>query len=305
MADCKFARDQLAKYGWVSGSGLGKEEQGMVKPIKVSIKNNKKGVGHDPGKEFTKNWWDHVFNKAASSITVDNTEDGVNVKTLVIEEKQEKKPVLYGNFVKTSTLTNTSDGCEEVFHDKDESSEDEDILKSKKYTVTDEEMFLICGGRTAHKGARHGLKLNGKLQRIEEYEAKMLEELKQRRTDKTIDIEKNSDMKSKKKKKKDKKKDCDEIETIEENKKKSKKICSDVKETNDIINEDDRKQIKAKKREEESVNDNCKLDIICSDSKSKSKKKKRQLDCDSIFDELNNDHIKKKKKSKKKCKDIE
>ncbi|XP_055955364.1 G patch domain-containing protein 4 isoform X2 [Patella vulgata] len=253
-----------------------------------------------------------MFNKAASSITVDNTEDGVNVKSLVKEEKQEeKKSVLYGNFIKTSTLTNTSDGCEEVFHDKDEdeSSEDEDILKLKKYTITDEEMFLICGGRTAHKGARHGLKLNGKLQRIEENEAKMLEELKQRRKDKTIDIEKIDDMKSKKKRKKDKKKDCDEIETMEENEKKSKKICANIEETNDIINEDDEKQIKAKKRkkrEKESVNDHCKLDITCSDSKSKSKKKKRQLDCDSIFDELNNDQIrKKKKKNKKKCKDIE
>ena len=31
-------------------------------------------VGHDAGKEFSFHWWDHMFNKAASSIQVETTE---------------------------------------------------------------------------------------------------------------------------------------------------------------------------------------------------------------------------------------
>ena len=36
--------------------------------------------------------------------------------------------------------------------------------------LSDAELFQACGGRTAHKGARHGLKLNGKLARLAEQE---------------------------------------------------------------------------------------------------------------------------------------
>lgn len=31
-------------------------------------------VGHNRGDEFTFHWWDHVFNKAASSIVVESTQ---------------------------------------------------------------------------------------------------------------------------------------------------------------------------------------------------------------------------------------
>ncbi|XP_065212579.1 G patch domain-containing protein 4 [Planococcus citri] len=38
--------------------------------------------------------------------------------------------------------------------------------------LTDEELFKACGGRTAHKAARHGLHLGGKLERVEHQEKK-------------------------------------------------------------------------------------------------------------------------------------
>ncbi|ESO95113.1 hypothetical protein LOTGIDRAFT_232202 [Lottia gigantea] len=260
MAECKFAQDQLAKYGWVSGSGLGKDEQGIKSHIKVSIKNNKKGVGHDPSKEFTNNWWDQMFNEAANSITVNNTETGVDVKKVEKEnEKKVKKTVLYGNFIKTSTLTNTEDGCSEEIRHEEELSEEEDIINSKKYTVTDEEMFTKCGGRTAHKGARHGLKLNGKLKRIEEHEAILLKQMQDKLK---------SDNKRKSNNIKESVSDCDEndsnrctdtSETLDKcasKKKKKKKKNSDI---NDV-----KKKKKSKKRKHEKemskvcqIEDNC------------------------------------------------
>ena len=41
----------------------------------------------------------------------------------------------------------------------------------------EDEVFSKCGGRTAHKGARHGLKLNGKLLRIQEQEQILLDRM--------------------------------------------------------------------------------------------------------------------------------
>jgi hypothetical protein len=40
-------------------------------------------------------------------------------------------------------------------------------------------LFKICEGRTAHKGARHGLKMNGKLARIQEQEKLELQKLEE------------------------------------------------------------------------------------------------------------------------------
>ncbi|NXT24161.1 GPTC4 protein, partial [Syrrhaptes paradoxus] len=40
--------------------------------------------------------------------------------------------------------------------------------------LTDEELMRVCGGRTAHKGARHGLTMSAKLARLEEQERAFL-----------------------------------------------------------------------------------------------------------------------------------
>ncbi|KAJ1218918.1 hypothetical protein NDU88_006489 [Pleurodeles waltl] len=40
--------------------------------------------------------------------------------------------------------------------------------------MTDEEIVRACGGRTAHKGARHGLTMSAKLARLEEQEMEFL-----------------------------------------------------------------------------------------------------------------------------------
>merc|ERR1712172_3466 len=41
-------------------------------------------------------------------------------------------------------------------------------------TLTDDELVKACGGRTAHKGGRHGHKMNAKLARIEAAEAEYM-----------------------------------------------------------------------------------------------------------------------------------
>ncbi|KAI0240336.1 G patch domain-containing protein 4 [Lamellibrachia satsuma] len=84
-------QSHLEKHGWQKGSGLGRGENGIKEAIKVKIKNDTTGVGHDPGKEFSFHWWDHVFNKAANSFQVHNTEEGVRVTQVPAKSKKAKK----------------------------------------------------------------------------------------------------------------------------------------------------------------------------------------------------------------------
>ena len=58
-----FAKNHMYKQGWVEGKGLGRYETGMKNAIKVKIKRDQAGMGHDMAEEFTFQWWDHVFNK--------------------------------------------------------------------------------------------------------------------------------------------------------------------------------------------------------------------------------------------------
>jgi len=76
--------------------------------------------------------------------------------------KNANKPLLYGRFVKASSKT-----LESVAPDSDDNSDSE---RDFSHLCAEEKLFQACGGRTAHKAARHGLGLNGKLQRVEEQE---------------------------------------------------------------------------------------------------------------------------------------
>lgn len=100
-------------------------------------------------------------------------EDAVDISTSSINFKKLKKKHNqvsgFGSFIKTSTLTNT--GREDAIP---EQVNLEEFRHTTIKPLTDEELFKACGGRTAHKGARHGLKLSGKLARLAEQDAVLL-----------------------------------------------------------------------------------------------------------------------------------
>lgn len=183
----RFAEEQLQRHGWTEGKGLGKRESGISEAVKVKVKCDKAGVGHDSAEQFTFHWWDHVFNKTAASISVEADQDGVQVKKMKEEEftVTNKKPrkalacsnMLYGRFVKSATLLSGGEQPVEKPSSSESDSEDEDkkLDLSSATKVTDEDLMKICGGRTAHKGARHGLSMSAKLSRLEEQERAFLE----------------------------------------------------------------------------------------------------------------------------------
>ncbi|XP_042640999.1 G patch domain-containing protein 4 [Tyto alba] len=180
----RFAESQLQRHGWRRGRGLGKREDGIAEAIRVKVKCDTAGVGHDAAEPFSFHWWDHVFNKAAANIAVEAGQDGVSMKTLSEQGVRisNKKPraaggtgsMLYGRFVKAATLTARGEESTKLPAGSESSEEEEKLDLSSARRLTDEELMRVCGGRTAHKGARHGLTMSAKLARLEEQERAFL-----------------------------------------------------------------------------------------------------------------------------------
>ncbi|XP_070768385.1 G patch domain-containing protein 4 [Enoplosus armatus] len=188
----KFAEQQLLRHGWEHGKGLGRRENGISEAIKVKVKCDKGGVGHKEGDQFTFHWWDHVFNKASSSLQVESDQNGIQLKKTVEEDEEggmisNKKPrkatlakaKLYGCFVKSATLLSGQEQPEPKSSSSEDSSssdeeEDQKLDLSSTIKLSDADIMKACGGRTAHKGARHGLTMSAKLARLEQQEAEFM-----------------------------------------------------------------------------------------------------------------------------------
>ncbi|XP_063594897.1 G patch domain-containing protein 4-like [Penaeus indicus] len=200
-----FAHSQLEKYGWREGKGLGKEEKGNTEPLKVKLKFDSTGIGHDVGEEFKFHWWDHVFNKAAKNMSVDEKNGSVEItrtEELQVSKKLSAKMNMYNGFVKGGTLHKS-----EIMKDSDSDDSDDSVERDLSHKLTDEELFKLCGGRTAHKGARHGLSMSAKLARVQEQEQKLMEKWKSTNEEphQTAASEMPNSQEEKKKKKKKKK----------------------------------------------------------------------------------------------------
>uniref|UniRef100_A0ABM5F409 G patch domain-containing protein 4 n=1 Tax=Pogona vitticeps TaxID=103695 RepID=A0ABM5F409_9SAUR len=149
-----FAEKQLKKHGWKKGKGLGKQEDGISEAIKVKVKCDTAG--------------DKVRVRKVSE------QDGsvINKKP---RKAQKNKDMLYGRFVKAATLKSGGEEPLNPVSSSDSSSdEDEKLDLSSARRLTDEELVQACGGRTAHKGARHGFTMSAKLARLEAQEKAFL-----------------------------------------------------------------------------------------------------------------------------------
>ena len=104
----KFAKEQLLKHGWTQGKGLGQKENGITQVLRIRLKHDTHGLGHDPAKEFTNYWWNELFNKTAASLVVETRQYGVQTKHLSKKTTHHNHPkpnLLYQKFLKMATLT--------------------------------------------------------------------------------------------------------------------------------------------------------------------------------------------------------
>jgi len=170
-----FAKKQLEKYGWKEGQGLGKEgNEGIPKAIKPHYKTGKAGMGFDLAEELTDTWWTRAYDDCLRNVSVQkDPETGAAKVEAGLKEDGEacsdaphirmNKRLMKANFCdfnKGGTLDNGK------VIEEPEAPEEPAKKKKKKTVLSDEDLFKACGGRTAHKGARHGLKLSGKLARL-------------------------------------------------------------------------------------------------------------------------------------------
>ncbi|XP_046974850.1 G patch domain-containing protein 4 [Vanessa cardui] len=308
-----FARKQLEKYGWTDGKGLGKKENGISEPLKPKLKRSVAGIGYDAAADFTEHWWSALYDKAASNYQVEEE----NGKTKRMKRLEDKEFVITNSTWRLKKKNNDNDA--EEYSDffvkkavlgsggskttKVNDSDSEEETGAKDVKLTDEELFAACQGRTAHKGARHGLRALGKLARIEQQEQLLLQETKYntflakkfKNADDTQVIEDTSlneevDINKKKKKKrkccKSHENECTSNVIVEESDKESnERVNHDTVENEDIVNTEEQIVKKKSKKSKKKVNED-----IVEDSNVKKKKKKRKLSTNNSA--LNNDEPK-------------
>lgn len=196
----KFAEEQLLKHGWTQGKGLGRKENGITQALKVTLKQDTHGVGHDPAKEFTDHWWSDLFNRTAASMVVETNQDGVQIRRVSKETSRHNHPkpnALYQKFVKVATLTSSG---EKPVQDLEHCNEDNSSGTKPPKILTDEMLLQACEGRTAHKAARLGITMKAKLARLEAQEQAFLAHL-QGQDPGSLSLEPESKAPKKKKKK--------------------------------------------------------------------------------------------------------
>ncbi|XP_026488744.2 G patch domain-containing protein 4 [Vanessa tameamea] len=329
-----FARKQLEKYGWTDGKGLGKKENGISEPLKPKLKRSVAGIGYDAAADFTEHWWSALYDKAASNYQVEE-ENGKTKKMKRIEDKEfiitnstwrlkkknnDNDTEEYSDFfVKKAVLGSGGSKTTKV----NESDSDEES-SAKDVKLTDEELFAACQGRTAHKGARHGLRALGKLARIEQQEQLLLQQTKYNTflakktnsTDDTQVIEEtslNEEVKLNKMKKKKRKRcksnenECTNNVIEASNRESTERINPDTVDGNEVTVKTEEQILKNKSKKSKK---NVSEDIV-EDSDVKLSKKKRKLstnnsalnedepEIDLEIEETENSLAKKKKKRNK------
>ena len=233
------------------GKGLGKQEDGIVEAIKPKLKFDTTGVGHKS--DVCNNWWESVFNKAAKNICVEKNSSKVSLNVVdqdaaIFSNKQDLNSLQkehrsgYKTFLKTSTLENGK-----MTQEKTLSTKSEVKPELLHFAISDDDLFKACGGRTAHKGARHGLNLTGKLARIAQQEKEMLSALSlQKGSIQTTEITEKKEEKSKKKKRKRKALETESEEDIIDDDNKDISHLINTSKDKGLLNKAQRKTAKKK-----------------------------------------------------------
>lgn len=61
------------------GQGIGKNSDGILKPIKANLKFDTAGLSFDRAQEFTDHWWERAFNSAANNLNINNCIENVSL----------------------------------------------------------------------------------------------------------------------------------------------------------------------------------------------------------------------------------
>lgn len=178
-----FAKKYMKKHGWQEGKGLGKKEDGINVRLRLKTQKDAVGLGYDRTKGINCHTWfaqlDEEICKAQERRKRKNEDD---------EEVQEESAGISGLFSQSVTyqgrfVKGTSDdslsGKEKkkrkkskvvIQYEKEGKEEKEEASDFKRTSLDLEQLYKKTKGATCHRTAHVGLKLSGKLQRLEEQE---------------------------------------------------------------------------------------------------------------------------------------
>lgn len=151
-----------------TGKGLGKNEDGIIQPLKPELKLDTAGIGH---KETLKDEWWENYNKAVKNIIVTSHNGKVSLSKVqdncdtTSSKNHNKAKTEYGNFLKTSTLYNGH-----LVEDSAKPEKEETERNPIHSPLTNAQLFELCGDRIA----KHIHKSSGKLKRLEQQDATFL-----------------------------------------------------------------------------------------------------------------------------------
>ncbi|XP_018573338.1 dual specificity protein kinase splB [Anoplophora glabripennis] len=103
----KFGQKMLEKMGWQHGKGLGAKEDGITEHVKVSYKNDSKGMGY---KESNDQWTEHESNFSALLESLSGEKpDEVKLNSLEKKSQNSRARVHYHKFTRGKDLSRYSE----------------------------------------------------------------------------------------------------------------------------------------------------------------------------------------------------
>ena len=196
-----FAERQLKKMGWRRGKGLGKNEDGMAKPLKPKSQHDSCGLGYDRTSGFNTDLWfariddaicaarkgkkNRKKQEASADVRSGEAQDEasavngseVNVADVGVDRNANEADArvsskFYAQFTKPHIMVSST--CAQLCHRRSTSAdtaataqETSDAVPSRKRKCLDlDQVFKATRGATCHRSAHVGVKMSGKMQRL-------------------------------------------------------------------------------------------------------------------------------------------
>ncbi|RIA92553.1 hypothetical protein C1645_764819 [Glomus cerebriforme] len=127
-----FAENQLKKYGWIKGQGLGKNAEGRKTPIIITKKNDTRGLG-DNSVDWSFEWWNKVYTNTLDNIKITKTSDGeVKISKMIKESTVPRNKMgIISTHESLYSLSDSSNSTESTFTTTFSSSNNESTRKSR------------------------------------------------------------------------------------------------------------------------------------------------------------------------------
>ena len=176
VSDMDFAKKYLESYGWSQGKGLGKNEDGISRPLRLRSQKDAVGLGFDRTSQFNSQVWfakmdvaiieaRAIDRKRQDKKTEDHTSNRKRKSNDEDESLPGKSSKFYSQFVKSQSSANDQQ------LDKDIYSKPKRVKAKKDNIALDlDEVFKKTKGMTCHRSAHTGLTLSGKMKRLQDQE---------------------------------------------------------------------------------------------------------------------------------------